>query len=222
MTFDLSSYVEVADRIREWYERFPEGRITTTVEEWVDDRVMVRAEAYRGLRRPELEFDPPAGTGHSYLAIPGKTPYTAGAELENAETSAVGRALVMAGLSSKTVASADEVRAKHKPKAKAAPKDWGAQSQQAPHNEGVAVEVEGKDARAEKSEPVGGGKLGEGASPPAGEDMFEADLQRAVALCGNLAKVVLWCKTNHPDWEIRTHSDLLGWHVLRLIEEASP
>jgi hypothetical protein len=185
---------------------------------------MVRAEAYRGLRRPELEFDPPAGTGHSYLAIPGKTPYTAGAELENAETSAVGRALVMAGLSSKTVASADEIRAKHKPKAKAAPKDWGAQSQQAPHNEGTAPPStdEGQgDARAEKSEPAGEGQLGEGASAPAGEDMFEADLQRAVALCGNLAKVVLWCKTNHPDWEIRTHSDLLGWHVLRLIEEAS-
>jgi hypothetical protein len=46
------------------------------------------------------------------MQIPGATPYTRGSEIENCETSAVGRALVMAGLPSKRVASDDEIRAK--------------------------------------------------------------------------------------------------------------
>lgn len=105
--FDLKDYVDVAERIRAWYEAHPEGRITTDVIESTDKRVAVRAEAYRN-----PQDNVPAGVGHSALAIPGATPYTRGSELENAETSAVGRALVMAGLPSKRVASADEVQAK--------------------------------------------------------------------------------------------------------------
>jgi hypothetical protein len=46
------------------------------------------------------------------MNIPGSTPYTRGSELENTETSAAGRALVMAGLPSKKIASGDEIRAK--------------------------------------------------------------------------------------------------------------
>lgn len=106
-SFDLSGYVEVADRLREWYEKHPEGRIVTTVLEHSDKRVSVRAEAYRSSEQVH-----PAGVGHSALTIPGATPYTRGAELENAETSAIGRALVAAGLPSKKVASADEVLSK--------------------------------------------------------------------------------------------------------------
>jgi hypothetical protein len=46
------------------------------------------------------------------MQIPGATPYTRGSEIENCETSAVGRALVMAGLPSKRIASDDEIKAK--------------------------------------------------------------------------------------------------------------
>jgi hypothetical protein len=102
--FDLSNYVEVADRLREWYEKYPTARIVTSVLEHTEKRVIVRAEVFR-----KAEETLPAGAGHSALAIPGTTPYTRGAELENAETSAIGRALVAAGLPSKKVASADEV-----------------------------------------------------------------------------------------------------------------
>jgi hypothetical protein len=102
-------YIEVAARIAEWHDRFSEGRIVPEVIEWTDSRVMVKASVYRGMDPSE----PPAGVGHSYLAIPGGTPFTRGAELENAETSAAGRALVMAGIPSKSVASADEVRGKN-------------------------------------------------------------------------------------------------------------
>jgi hypothetical protein len=105
--FDLSNYVEVADRLREWYEKYPTARIVTSVLEHTEKRVIVRAEVFR-----KADETLPAGAGHSALAIPGTTPYTRGAELENAETSAIGRALVAAGLPSKKVASADEVLSK--------------------------------------------------------------------------------------------------------------
>jgi hypothetical protein len=106
MAFDMKDYVEVADRIHAWYERYPDGRIVTEILEHTEDRVVVKADAFRGPQG----F--PAGTGHSFLAIPGATPYTKGSELENAETSAVGRALVMAGIPAKNVASAGEVKSK--------------------------------------------------------------------------------------------------------------
>jgi len=105
--FDLSGYVEVADRLREWYEKNPTARIVTTIVEQTEKRVTVKAEVFR-----KADDVLPAGVGHSALGVPGTTPYTRGAELENAETSAIGRALVAAGLPSKKVASADEVLAK--------------------------------------------------------------------------------------------------------------
>jgi hypothetical protein len=110
MAFDLKDYVDVAERLREFYEKHPQGRVITAIVEMSDKRVVVRAEVYRG-----AEQALPSGIGHSQLSIPGSTPYTRGAELENAETSAVGRALVMAGLASKRIASADEVAAKRTP-----------------------------------------------------------------------------------------------------------
>jgi hypothetical protein len=105
--FDLSNYVEVSDRLREFYEKHPGGRVITSIVELTEKRVVVKAEVYR-----ETAHLVPSGAGHSALAIPGITPYTKGAELENAETSAIGRALVAAGLASKKIASADEIRSK--------------------------------------------------------------------------------------------------------------
>ena len=107
-SFKLDDYVDVAARIKAWYEAYPDGRIETTLMHLDDKGVSFRALAYRGLS----ENEQPAGTGHSFLAIPGSTPYTRGSELENCETSAVGRALVMAGLPAKKVASSEEIASK--------------------------------------------------------------------------------------------------------------
>ena len=104
MAFDLKDYVDVAERLREFYKENPTGRIITTIVEMTDKRVVVKAEAFR-----KSDTEAPSGVGHSQMSIPGSTTYTRGSELENAETSAVGRALVMAGLASKRIASADEV-----------------------------------------------------------------------------------------------------------------
>ena len=103
-----ADYVEVADRIRAWYEAYPNARIETEIVSINDKFVVVKAQAFRG----ESPDEKPAGIGHSSMNIPGSTPYTRGSELENTETSAAGRALVMAGLPSKKIASGDEIRAK--------------------------------------------------------------------------------------------------------------
>ena len=114
-------YIDVAERLRAWYEAYPNARIETSIVSHTDSRVTVKALAFRGdTSDPDVSGRPrpygfeerPAGVGHSSMAIPGSTPYTRGSELENCETSAVGRALVMAGLPSKKVASSDEIRSK--------------------------------------------------------------------------------------------------------------
>ncbi len=103
-----ADYVEVADRIRAWYDAYPNARIETELVQLTDKIVVMKAQVFRG----ETVDEKPAGIGHASMAIPGSTPYTRGSELENTETSAAGRALVMAGLPSKKVASGDEIRAK--------------------------------------------------------------------------------------------------------------
>jgi len=89
--FNLDEYVMVKDRVLEFYQKYPTGRIITTPIE--HDRevgfVMFRAEIYR-----IFSDQVPASTGHAYeLKTEGfvnKTSY-----IENCETSAVGRALAL-------------------------------------------------------------------------------------------------------------------------------
>lgn len=110
--FDLGDYVEVKDRIKVFYELFGRGALVTEQVEILTDptgkqRVMVKALAYR---TPD---DPHPGVGHSWLELPGNTPYTKGSEVENAETSAWGRAIGSLGiLIDRSIASRNEVDAK--------------------------------------------------------------------------------------------------------------
>ena len=105
--FDMKDYVPVNERIDQFYRQFPEGSIQSEIVELSDKRVTVKAYAYR------TPADPRPGTGHSSLDIPGATPYTRGSEIENAETSAWGRAIAALGFEVKRgVASAEEVRNK--------------------------------------------------------------------------------------------------------------
>ncbi len=107
--FELGDYVEVKDRIKLFYELYANGRLVTsevTLTREPDDvpRVMVRALAYRS---PE---DTHPAVGYSWLVLPGSTPYTRGSEVENAETSAWGRAIAALGiLVDRSIASAQEV-----------------------------------------------------------------------------------------------------------------
>ena len=110
--FELGDYVEVRDRIKLFYELYAGGRLVTKKVRMLTapdgtQRVLVTALAYRSVD------DPLPGVGSSWLQIPGSTPYTRGSEVENAETSAWGRAIGSLGiLIDKSIASAQEVQNK--------------------------------------------------------------------------------------------------------------
>ncbi|HWT22714.1 MAG TPA: hypothetical protein VN213_04340 [Solirubrobacteraceae bacterium] len=109
--FKLDDYIDVAERLRQFYERYPDGRITRLddprVMEVGDKTFIVySAVAYRD---PE---DPRPCVGTAWEPFPGRTPYTRDSELMNAETAAWGRAIIAAGIPSKRIASADEVAAR--------------------------------------------------------------------------------------------------------------
>jgi hypothetical protein len=111
MGFDIDNYVDVAERVTLFYEKWPDGRLATypCAAHSTDDRVCMKAEAYR------TEDDRIPSTGHSWLAVPGTTGFTKGSEVENAETSAIGRAIVFLGIGAKRIASADEIKSKQGP-----------------------------------------------------------------------------------------------------------
>lgn len=110
----LSDYVDVPARIAEFRAKFPDG----SLQPWNPDEpyrvekvgekifVVVVAAAYR---TPD---DKRPGVGMAYEQFPGKTPYTRDSELQNAETSAWGRAIVaaLAADTKRSVASQEEVR----------------------------------------------------------------------------------------------------------------
>ncbi len=112
--YQANDYIDVAARIVEFRDRYPDGALQPAdpavpyrVETICGDTfIVVVAAAYRG---PD---DKLPGIGMAYEAYPGKTNFTRGSELQNAETSAWGRAMVaaLAADTKRGVASADEVR----------------------------------------------------------------------------------------------------------------
>jgi len=105
--FKLDDYVDVAERIREFSAKYPEGSLQAELEFMPEaGGWFCRALAYRW---PE---DLRPGVGHAFEPVPGKTPYTKDSEAMNAETSAWGRAIVALGFNTKKIASAQEVRAR--------------------------------------------------------------------------------------------------------------
>lgn len=100
-----SGYVPVNKRIEEFYEKYPDGAIRSEIVEIQENVVIVKAMAFR-----HFQDEHPAGVGHSQMPIPGKNNFTRDSEVENAETSAWGRALAAMGFEvHNAVASAEEV-----------------------------------------------------------------------------------------------------------------
>lgn len=100
----LADYITVNERIMEFYERFPMGRIITEIVSLEDGVVVMKASVFRSLEEKEA-----SATGFAYekegSSFINKTSF-----IENCETSATGRAIANLGLSvRKSVASREEV-----------------------------------------------------------------------------------------------------------------
>jgi hypothetical protein len=119
----LDDYVDVATRIADFRAKYPDGCLQPldTAEPFKvvivngTDRsgdligqtfIVYTAAAYR------TADDPRPGVGCAWEIFPGRTPYTRGSELMNAETSAWGRAIIALGASDSKqgIASREEVR----------------------------------------------------------------------------------------------------------------
>lgn len=106
----LEDYVDVAARILAFRDLHPDGSLQQVSIDFRDfagkSWVIYTAAAYR---TPD---DPRPGHGTAWEPVPGPTAYTKDSELQNAETSAWGRALIAVGAADakKGIASADEVR----------------------------------------------------------------------------------------------------------------
>lgn len=103
-------YIDVATRIVEFREKYPNGSLQQVSIEFVKvnnkDWVVYTAAAYR---TPD---DQRPGIGTAWEPIPGPTSFTRDSEVQNAETAAWGRAMVaaLAVDTRKGIASAEEVR----------------------------------------------------------------------------------------------------------------
>lgn len=109
MTFNMTDYVDVKERIAQFYKKYPDGSIQFEYKGALDsnpDMIWGIAYAYR----TATDERPGIGTA-AELAI-GKTTFTRGSELMNLETSAWGRAIGALGIGlGKSVATKQEVEA---------------------------------------------------------------------------------------------------------------
>jgi hypothetical protein len=113
-SFDLGTYNDVASRIADFREKHPDGSLQP-----LDPTQPYRIETIGGqtfivyvaacYRTPD---DIRPGIGTAQESYPGRTPYTKGSEVQNAETSAWGRAIVaaLAADTRKGIASSEDVR----------------------------------------------------------------------------------------------------------------
>src|SRR5918995_1562320 len=99
---NLNDYVDVAERIRIFKERYPEGSLQSLEPPrlWqVGERMFI---GYCAAAHPTPDDERP-GIGWAWEPVPGPTPFTKDSELMNAETSAWGRAIVALGFETKKV-----------------------------------------------------------------------------------------------------------------------
>lgn len=104
MRFDLSKYATVAERLAKFHEDYPDGRIVTswessyTVTGEQGQRNIWVIKTYLYLTAGDQANNLPKATGHAF-EIDGTGGANQTSALENAESSSLGRALMIAGYS---------------------------------------------------------------------------------------------------------------------------
>jgi hypothetical protein len=121
MSFNMNDYIDVKQRIALFYAKYPEGSLQFMFKGILDhDPEMIWGIAY-AYRFPG---DTKPAIGHAQELAKGKTNFTRGSEMQNLETSAIGRCIGMLGLGiDGSLASRDEVQAaQQRQETKAIPK----------------------------------------------------------------------------------------------------
>jgi len=109
----LADYVDVAERIKLFREKHPDGSLQPVNPEKPFEIVYIGDKAFivyiaAAYRTPD---DPRPGIGSAWECFPGKTSFTKDSELMNAESSSWGRAILAAlAADSKKIATREEVR----------------------------------------------------------------------------------------------------------------
>ena len=109
MSFNMNDYIDVKQRITLFYAKYPEGSLQFMFKGTLEhDPEMIWGIAY-AYRFPG---DAKPAIGHAQELAKGKTNFTRGSEMQNLETSAIGRCIGMAGLGiDASLATSDEVEA---------------------------------------------------------------------------------------------------------------
>ena len=100
----LKDYVTVNERVQQFWELYPNGKIISEIVSDLDGQVVFKTSIFKN-----QNDSTPCSTGHA-MEKEGSSYINKGNHMENCETSSVGRALAFMGLKiSKAIASREEL-----------------------------------------------------------------------------------------------------------------